>query len=311
MAVCVAGYSLGAEEWGTDLPQGLATAAAEGRPVLVEFTGSDWCPPCMIVRSKYLPTKEFKDFVEKNKLVLVELDYPQGANKVSPEVRRERDKIATAYQINAFPTMLVLDAQGRPYAKVEGAATSAQAYVARLQAAMEQKSEIESKLAAAEGLSGTALAHALAAVFRLMPDNIQALHAEIEDKIIQNDPADETGIRKAKEENALCMKLFAELDQTINEKLKGETGATQQEMMLRRMRIVQEELLAMLGREGLPPMAVQRFCGVLAQSYMAEKRVDEAITYMEKAIAAAPERPEVPALREKLEQWKRISASQK
>src|SRR6516165_8692992 len=63
--------------WLTDLPKAQAKAKAENKLVLMDFNGSDWCPPCKALRKNVLSTKEFEDYAKKN-LVLVDVDFPRS-----------------------------------------------------------------------------------------------------------------------------------------------------------------------------------------------------------------------------------------
>ena len=62
-------------QWLTDLPKAQAQAKAENKIVLMDFTGSDWCPWCIKFKKEVLDTAEFQEYAAKN-VVLVELDYP-------------------------------------------------------------------------------------------------------------------------------------------------------------------------------------------------------------------------------------------
>jgi thioredoxin-related protein len=74
----MAGSAFGADvEWLTDYKAALAKAKQERKAVLLDFTGSDWCPPCMMMKKRVFGSEKFKDYAAKN-LVLVELDFPQG-----------------------------------------------------------------------------------------------------------------------------------------------------------------------------------------------------------------------------------------
>nr|MCU0781790.1 thioredoxin family protein [Akkermansiaceae bacterium] len=91
--------------WTADLDKALAQAKKENKLVLVEFTGSDWCPPCMFMREKVFSKKEFVAKASE-KFVLVEIDMPRGdqetAKKNEPTVRK--------FKVRGFPTIVLLDA---------------------------------------------------------------------------------------------------------------------------------------------------------------------------------------------------------
>lgn len=297
VAAWVSGMCVAAEGWETDFNRGLETAAAEGRTALVEFTGSDWCPPCMMVRSKVLPTADFKDFAAKNNLVLIELDFPRGKDKVTPEVRREREEIAAKYQISGYPTMLVTDGTGRAYGKVEGAPRTPADYVNELQMMLNLKGVVEAELAKAEGLTGVERAKALLTVLETLPEDCRALWKDVAEEILSNDPEDTTGYRKAEERKKLKNMQVREFREGLvrrAEEARGDNEFTAD--MKKVVAATREEALKTLERKDLLPEVVQVVLGFISESYLVEKNYAQAVEYLDKAIEAAPESPEVPQL---------------
>ena len=79
------GTSLFADEsWLTNIETAQELAKAEKKFVLLDFTGSDWCPPCKALKKNIFDTDKFKAYAEKN-LVLVELDFPRDRSKMTKE----------------------------------------------------------------------------------------------------------------------------------------------------------------------------------------------------------------------------------
>jgi protein disulfide-isomerase len=112
--VLVAGcYEAVAADWQTDYGKALGMAKAQNKRVLLDFTGSDWCPPCMALRKQVFSSAEFRSYAEKN-LILVEVDYPQR-KKQSAELKAHNEKLAAQYGIEekGFPTVVILDPAGK------------------------------------------------------------------------------------------------------------------------------------------------------------------------------------------------------
>ena len=65
------------DDWMTDYAAAKIKAAAEQKPLLLDFTGSDWCGWCIKLDKEVFSQKSFKEFAADN-LVLVELDFPRG-----------------------------------------------------------------------------------------------------------------------------------------------------------------------------------------------------------------------------------------
>lgn len=93
------------------LSNALARAQQEKKPVLLEFTGSDWCPPCKMLEKEVLSTDEFKKFKETN-IIFGKLDYPRRLQQ-SDEVKKNNAELAEKFGIEAFPTLVLLDGEGK------------------------------------------------------------------------------------------------------------------------------------------------------------------------------------------------------
>jgi thioredoxin-related protein len=103
--------ALAGEGWGTDYNAALASALKENRNVLLDFTGSDWCGWCVKLKRDTFDQPAFKEYADKN-LVLVEIDFPQGKSQ-KPEVKRQNEALQQQYQVQGFPTLVLLDPQGK------------------------------------------------------------------------------------------------------------------------------------------------------------------------------------------------------
>ncbi len=100
------------EGWTTDLEKAFAQAKKENKNVLVEFTGSDWCPPCIAMRKNVFSKKEFVDAASK-KFILVELDFPKGDKQVAEKNQPHSDK----YKIEGFPTVILFNSSGKEFTR--------------------------------------------------------------------------------------------------------------------------------------------------------------------------------------------------
>ncbi len=136
VTLCLSVISLSAAEgWLTDLDEGIAVAKADKKAILVDFTGSDWCGWCIRLKKEVFDQKEFaaasKDFV------LVELDYPQK-KKQSAEEKAKNKALAEKFAIEGFPTIMLLDSDGQPFAQTgyqEGGPAKYLAHLAELRKA--------------------------------------------------------------------------------------------------------------------------------------------------------------------------------
>ena len=118
-------------EWLTDLAKAQEKAKTEKKLVLLDFTGSDWCPPCKNLHKTVLTSEEFNKFAKEN-LVLVELDFPNNKPQ-SAELKAANKELAKKFEIKGYPTIIVLDAAGKEiFRKVGYGGTPAKDYVADL-----------------------------------------------------------------------------------------------------------------------------------------------------------------------------------
>lgn len=113
-----AGAMFGALNELDDYEAALAQAAKENKFVLLDFTGSDWCPPCKMMAKEVFASDEFAKFADKN-LVFVKLDFaPDGAKP--GKFQKQNDYLAQRFQIDAFPTFVVLTPKGTPVGSTKG-----------------------------------------------------------------------------------------------------------------------------------------------------------------------------------------------
>lgn len=105
-------------EWLTDLPKAQAKAKAEKKDVLINFTGSDWCGFCIKLQKEVFTTDEFKEFATKN-FVLVELDFPRK-KELSADLKAANKKLQDQYQVKGFPTLVLLDGDGKKVGQMVG-----------------------------------------------------------------------------------------------------------------------------------------------------------------------------------------------
>ena len=104
--------------WLTSVPDAQAQAKKENKLVLLDFTGSDWCPACKQLEADVFSKKEFSDYADKN-LVLVEVDFPVQ-KKQAAALAKANDALMDKYEVKGYPTLIVLKADGKVVWKQEG-----------------------------------------------------------------------------------------------------------------------------------------------------------------------------------------------
>lgn len=104
--------------WLNDYKKAQQEAKANNKLVLLDFTGSDWCGWCMKFNKEVYSQPQFKDYASKT-LVLLEVDFPRQKVQ-SPETRRQNQELAQQYQVEGFPTIVVLNGDGRKLWQYDG-----------------------------------------------------------------------------------------------------------------------------------------------------------------------------------------------
>ena len=97
----LAGSAIAEEGWLVSFEKAKQKAAKEGKPILMEFTGSDWCPPCKALHKNVLVKDDFKNEMPKH-FVLLKLDNPRDKSKQTPEEIEQYKKLSQQYYIRNF-----------------------------------------------------------------------------------------------------------------------------------------------------------------------------------------------------------------
>lgn len=100
--------------WQTSFEQAKQKAAAEHRYILLNFSGSDWCGPCIRLKETVFNTPAFVQFADSS-LVLLNADFPrQKKNRLPAELQKQNDQLAERYNAAGnFPCTVLLTADGR------------------------------------------------------------------------------------------------------------------------------------------------------------------------------------------------------
>ncbi len=134
-ALSSSAFAKAPEGWETDVDAAIELAKKENKSVMLEFTGSDWCPPCIMMKKKVFSKDEFVTAASKN-FVLVHLDFPKG----DPDLAKKNEPFAKKYEIEGFPTVILLNSEGKEYDRFFASAyPEVDAFLAHLDEAEENK----------------------------------------------------------------------------------------------------------------------------------------------------------------------------
>ena len=107
--------------WETDMVKARQRAHEEHKFILLGFSGSDWCIPCIRLHKQLLETAEFQQYADSN-LVLVQADFPRlKKNQLSRDQQKKNESLAEKYDPQgSFPLTLLLDEEGKVLKTWEG-----------------------------------------------------------------------------------------------------------------------------------------------------------------------------------------------
>jgi len=191
---------VGREIWSTDFAAAKSQAASEGKDILMDFTGSDWCEWCIRLNDEVFRHAEFAQYAKEN-FVLLELDFPQDKSKLLAETMAQNSELQTRFGIQGFPTILLADAEGRPYAQTGYQQGGPEGFVKHLGELKGTRASRDEAITAAEQLEGVERAKKLDEALSSIPVNLVLPTYQTEvAQIVGLDEANEAGMRKRYQE---------------------------------------------------------------------------------------------------------------
>jgi len=273
---CIGSAFAAGEGWTSDFEAAKKQAAEQKKDLLIDFTGSDWCGWCIKLNDEVFKKDEFKAGV-KDKFVLVEIDFPQDEKKISEATKKQNDALQEKYGIQGFPTILLTDAEGKPFAATGYEEGGPVKYVEILDGLRAKKAKRDEAFAAAAKAEGVEQAKQYVAALKAMEledATVNGFYGDIVEKIKKADPKDESGFVKQLEMKAKLAKF--------EEDLNGYAEKDDPEGALKFV----EKTLAEGGFEG---ESKQQIALTKAMILAHQKKFDDAIKAVDAAKAIAPE----------------------
>ncbi len=122
--------------WLDNFEDAKALAKQQGLPILMDFTGSDWCIWCIKLDKEVFSQKEFKEYAQKS-FILFKADFPEE-KPISAKVKKQNEKLYDKYNVEGFPTVILTDADGREIARTGYQEGGAKDYVEHLKKLLEK-----------------------------------------------------------------------------------------------------------------------------------------------------------------------------
>jgi thioredoxin-related protein len=130
------GYS---QDWKTNFELVKKEATTSNKPILLVFSGSDWCAPCIKLDKSIWQSAEFKDYASSN-LILERADFPKKKqNQLVAGIKKQNEGLAERYNKDGiFPLVVVLDSKGEVLGKTSYKNVSPKEYIAVLNSFIKQ-----------------------------------------------------------------------------------------------------------------------------------------------------------------------------
>ncbi len=128
--IAASSLALASGGWDDDFEAAKSTAAKDKKVILLDFTGSDWCGWCMKLDKEVFSKKDFKDYAKEN-LVLVTVDFPHGKRQTK-KLKDQNEALAKQYGADGYPTIVLVDAEGKKLATTGYQEGGAEKYVEHL-----------------------------------------------------------------------------------------------------------------------------------------------------------------------------------
>lgn len=263
--------------WTENVSTAKTSASDAKKDLLLEFTGSDWCPPCKMLKAKVFDSAHFMTEAPKG-FVLVKLDFPRDKSHQTAAVIAQNTEMAEQYRVAAFPTVILADAKGRPYAQWSGyGGESPEQYTKMLEDKRKVRVARDAELEKAAAAKGIDKAKALDAALDSVPISATLMLAtyDAEIKEIMTLDADKSAGLYSKYES---LKIAPQIEEQVQEILNSSDNPAK----------AYAKIEAIVKEKKLSGLALQEaLFGMALAKYTAED-VPATVALLKKAKDAAP-----------------------
>lgn len=192
MGACAAMVAQAASiEWMTDIEAASEKATREGKMLLVEFTGSDWCKACILQKKQVLAQPAFAEWVQKH-YIPVEIDVPNNAALVGGKEQLQKNKkFCDEHGVKVFPSLLIMSPELVRLGGCQGMLSTPQSAIAALEASAPAVDAFKQAMS----LQGEARARALHAIYMQQSPELRKANYPLMQLIAEADADDATGLR--------------------------------------------------------------------------------------------------------------------
>lgn len=110
-------YTASMDGWLVNINEAYNISQESGKPILANFTGTDWCIWCKRLRANVFVKDEFKKWAEEN-VVLLELDFPRR-KQIPTEIRQQNARLQRVFKVRGYPTVWIFNLDKNDEGKFE------------------------------------------------------------------------------------------------------------------------------------------------------------------------------------------------
>ena len=281
LLISFSAHVLAADGWSDDFAASQKKASTEGKSLLIDFTGSDWCGWCIRLRKEVFDQAGFREAAEKN-FVLVELDYPKDKSILSAETIKQNADLSKRFLIKGYPTILLCDETGVPFASTGYQEGGLKPYLTSLNGFLADKvarDELLEKAKLKTGLDRAVLLSEALDHVHLSPELIEKFYGDLKKEVLENDPDHKTtlGVRldvsarletfSAKLKKLQVKKELAKINDLTAEILNDPSMGKDE---IQRIHLMHGDALMAVGENELGYAAIQRAIDMDPESKKAE-----------------------------------------
>ena len=122
------------QDWKLDFDEAKLLANEENKNIIIVFSGSDWCAPCIKLDRNIWQSEAFKKEANAN-WIIIKADFPRKkANQLEDSQTEKNRKLAEKYNVEgSFPLVVILDKSGKILGKMGFKNVSSEEYVKMIQ----------------------------------------------------------------------------------------------------------------------------------------------------------------------------------
>jgi thioredoxin-related protein len=182
------------DDWLTSLEEAKKVAKKQDKDILIDFTSSDWSGWCIKLREEVFGTEKWKKAAFE-KYVMVIIDFPKQ-KQLSKEQQEYNTKLGIEFGVKGYPTIFLLDSNGKAYAKTGYQSGGAEKYLVHLEEFADRKTKRDELLKQAKDSPAEKRPQILAdLVDQLNKWEVGFDYPEIKDEIVSLDSQNKAGLR--------------------------------------------------------------------------------------------------------------------